>query len=85
VWNESLVTAIYHVQLAMPGGAERTEPTRSTRECVVQDLEAARTVLISAGFDVVDDIQLQGFERFYISDPFDNWIEILAPARRQAA
>jgi catechol 2,3-dioxygenase-like lactoylglutathione lyase family enzyme len=119
-----LVTAIHHVQLAMPTGAEDSadafyagvlgmsripkppelqrrggcwfggqgfevhlgveEPFAPARKAhpafVVQDLEAARAGLRSAGFDIVEDTQLEGFERFYTSDPFGNRIEILARA-----
>jgi catechol 2,3-dioxygenase-like lactoylglutathione lyase family enzyme len=117
------VTAIHHVQLAMPVGAEDAadafysgvlgmrriakpreleqrggrwfgaggfevhlgvgEPFAPARKAhpafLVDDLAGARIALEAAGFAVVEDAQLEGFERFYTSDPFGNRIEIIAP------
>jgi catechol 2,3-dioxygenase-like lactoylglutathione lyase family enzyme len=123
--EQHVVTAIHHVQLAMPAGAEdRADafyagvlgmpripkppelerrggcwfggdgfevhlgveapftPARKAHPAfVVDDLDAVQAALASAGFDVVEDTQLEGFERVYTSDPFGNRIEILAPTR----
>jgi catechol 2,3-dioxygenase-like lactoylglutathione lyase family enzyme len=50
---------------------------------VVSNIGAARASLRDAGCDVVEDTQLEGFERFYTSDPFGNRIELLAPLDRR--
>ncbi len=47
---------------------------------LVDDLAAVRAKLEAAGYEIVLDTQISGFERFYVSDPFGNRIEILAPA-----
>lgn len=43
----------------------------------VADIAAYRERLTRAGVEVVDDRPLPGYERFYVSDPFGNRIEIL--------
>jgi len=46
---------------------------------LVDDLAALRERLTEAGCEVVDDEPLEGFDRFYTSDPFGNRIELLRP------
>jgi catechol 2,3-dioxygenase-like lactoylglutathione lyase family enzyme len=46
---------------------------------LADDLAGLRERLALAGFEVVDDEPLAGFERFYTSDPFGNRIELLSP------
>jgi hypothetical protein len=46
---------------------------------LVSDLDALRTVLEEAGFEVVVDEPLPGHDRFYADDPFGNRIEFLSP------
>jgi len=65
------------------GVEEPFAPARKAHPAfVVDDLDAVRSALTSAGFDVVEDTQLEGFERFYTSDPFGNRLEFLARVRR---
>lgn len=47
---------------------------------LVDDLTALRERLALAGFDVVEDEPLAGYERCYTSDPFGNRIELLETA-----
>ncbi len=45
----------------------------------VADLIALRTNLEEAGIAIIDDEPLEGFDRFYVSDPFGNRVECLSP------
>lgn len=45
----------------------------------VADLEGLRTRLEKAGIAIVEDEPLEGFDRFYVSDPFGNRVECLSP------
>lgn len=47
---------------------------------LVDDLDALRTRLLDAGVSIVEDRPLPGFDRFYVTDPFENRIEFLCPA-----
>ena len=47
---------------------------------LVADVVAVRSRIETAGFPVVDDGDLPGYERFYTSDPFGNRVEVLATA-----
>jgi len=61
------------------GVEEPFAPARKAHPAfLVEDLDAARAALETAGFDIVEDVRLDGFARFYTSDPFGNRIEILA-------
>lgn len=44
----------------------------------VFDLNALRTRLEEVGITVVEDEPLEGFDRFYVSDPFGNRVECLS-------
>lgn len=46
---------------------------------LVRDLAPVRSRLVAAGFPVIEDDALPGYERFYTADPFGNRIEILRP------
>lgn len=101
------VTAVHHVQLAMPAGGEVAArafyaellglpevpkpPALAVRGgCwfesatvrihlgVEADFRPAR----KAGFDVVDDDELPGFDRVYVTDPFGNRLELMQPCSR---
>jgi catechol 2,3-dioxygenase-like lactoylglutathione lyase family enzyme len=48
---------------------------------VVTRLTDVKTLLQRAGFEIVLDTQVDGFERFYTADPFGNRIELM---QRQA-
>ena len=45
----------------------------------VSDVAALRDRLAGAGAEVWEDEPLEGYERFYASDPFGNRIEFLCP------
>ena len=45
----------------------------------VEDLPALRARLSDAGAETWDDEPLDGYDRFYASDPFGNRIEFLCP------
>ncbi len=44
---------------------------------LVQDLQTLRTRLEDAGFDTAMDEQIEGYNRFYVTDPFGNRLEFL--------
>jgi catechol 2,3-dioxygenase-like lactoylglutathione lyase family enzyme len=45
----------------------------------VERLEGLREQLAMAGYPIVEDEELPGFERFYTVDPFGNRVEFLHP------
>ncbi len=45
----------------------------------VEDLGLLRSRLEAAGVMIAEDVPLPGFDRFYVSDPFGNRVECLAP------
>jgi catechol 2,3-dioxygenase-like lactoylglutathione lyase family enzyme len=59
-------------------------PTKKAHPALlVDDLETLRWRLRDANVEIADDQPLPGFKRFYVSDPFGNWIELLSPASSQ--
>jgi len=46
---------------------------------LVEDLERLRARLEMSGFKVVDTVQLEGFRRVYVRDPFGNRLELIEP------
>ncbi len=46
---------------------------------VVDDLETLAVRLERAGFSMVEDRPLEGYERKYVEDPFGNRIELMQP------
>ncbi|MGA7672666.1 MAG: VOC family protein [Nitrolancea sp.] len=44
---------------------------------LVQDLQTLRARLEDAGFDTAMDEQIEGYNRFYVTDPFGNRLEFL--------
>jgi catechol 2,3-dioxygenase-like lactoylglutathione lyase family enzyme len=46
---------------------------------LVHDVRALAEVIASAGFTVVDDQPLDGYDRIYVHDPFGNRIELMQP------
>jgi catechol 2,3-dioxygenase-like lactoylglutathione lyase family enzyme len=46
---------------------------------LVRDVRALAEVIASAGFTVVDDQPLDGYDRIYVHDPFGNRIELMQP------
>jgi catechol 2,3-dioxygenase-like lactoylglutathione lyase family enzyme len=65
-----------------------TPATKAHPAFLTDDLAAAEASLRDAGVEVVLDTQLDGFNRFYCSDPFGNRLEFLErtdPSRRRAS
>jgi len=48
---------------------------------VVEGLLALVARLEEAGYRVVEDQRLEGYERRYVDDPFGNRIELMEPSR----
>jgi len=46
---------------------------------LVEDLERVRARVEMSGFKVVDTVQLEGFRRVYVRDPFGNRLELIEP------
>ncbi|WHA40734.1 VOC family protein [Agrobacterium larrymoorei] len=53
--------------------------TKAHPAFVVDDLSGFRKRLETAGCHVVEDEPLEGYHRFYVSDPFGNRIEMMQP------
>ncbi len=51
--------------------------TKAHPALLVSDLPALKERLRAAGFPVIDDEPLEGFERTYTADPFGNRIELM--------
>jgi hypothetical protein len=81
-----------HVQLAMPAGREdearafyqgmllesEFSPARKAHPAfIVDDLRSLVQSLRSAGYRVVADQPLEGYDRMYVDDPFGNRIELM--------
>jgi catechol 2,3-dioxygenase-like lactoylglutathione lyase family enzyme len=47
---------------------------------LVQGLDALRDRLNEAGYRIDEDVQLEGYRRFHVRDPFGNRIELVEPA-----
>jgi catechol 2,3-dioxygenase-like lactoylglutathione lyase family enzyme len=63
-------------------GVEREEfvPARKAHPAFqVSGLDELRERLDGAGYRIDEDVQLEGFRRFYARDPFGNRIELLEP------
>jgi catechol 2,3-dioxygenase-like lactoylglutathione lyase family enzyme len=64
-------------------GVEREEftPARKAHPAfLIRGLDELRERLDGAGYRIDEDVQLEGFRRFYARDPFGNRIELLEPA-----
>lgn len=74
VWFES-------GELKLHAGVERDfQPARKAHPAlVVEDLAGLGERLRAAGVSLVRDEPLEGYERFFVSDPFGNRIELLEP------
>jgi catechol 2,3-dioxygenase-like lactoylglutathione lyase family enzyme len=49
---------------------------------IVEDLQALVAKLKRAGYRVVEDEPLEGYDRVYVDDPFGNRIELIEPQFR---
>ncbi|MGZ8600526.1 MAG: VOC family protein [Actinomycetota bacterium] len=60
---------------------EGFSPARKAHPALlVHGLDELRERLDGAGYRIDEDVQLEGFRRFYARDPFGNRIELLEPA-----
>lgn len=75
VWFE---TGNLRVHFGVDG--EFTPARKAHVAYLVADLVAVRARVTGAGFPVVEDDDLPGYERFCTSDPFGNRVEIVAVA-----
>lgn len=53
--------------------------TKAQPAFVVGDVQALARAISAAGYDVVDDEPLDGYDRVYVYDPFGNRIELMQP------
>lgn len=53
--------------------------TKAHPAFIIDDLQLLANELAAAGYDVVDDEPLEGFDRVYVHDPFGNRIELMQP------
>jgi catechol 2,3-dioxygenase-like lactoylglutathione lyase family enzyme len=49
---------------------------------LVTNLDEIRARIEQAGYKVTDTVQLEGFHRIYVRDPFGNRLELIEPADR---
>jgi catechol 2,3-dioxygenase-like lactoylglutathione lyase family enzyme len=64
-------------------GVEREDftPARKAHPAfIVNGLEELRERLEAAGYRIDEDVQLEGFRRFHVRDPFGNRLELVEPA-----
>ena len=66
------------------GVEEEFRPARKAHPAIlVDDLDRLRRSIADGGYDVQDDTQLEGYERFYGFDPFGNRLEFLGDSDRR--
>ena len=53
--------------------------TKAHPAFIVDDVRSIAAAVVAAGFAVVDDEPLAGYDRVYVSDPFGNRIELMQP------
>jgi catechol 2,3-dioxygenase-like lactoylglutathione lyase family enzyme len=53
--------------------------TKAHPAFIIDDLQALARKIASAGYEVVDDEPLDGYDRVYVNDPFGNRIELMQP------
>lgn len=68
-----------NLQLHLGVDANFSPATKAHVAYEVDDLMTVRVRLAAADVMIIEDEPLPGFDRFYISDPFGNRIEVLAP------
>jgi catechol 2,3-dioxygenase-like lactoylglutathione lyase family enzyme len=62
------------------GVEERFSPAVKAHPAfLVMDVEALRARIEQAGYRVSDTVQLEGFHRVYVRDPFGNRVELIEP------
>lgn len=53
--------------------------TKAHPAFLVDDVRSIAAAVAAAGFQVVDDEPLEGYDRVYVADPFGNRIELMEP------
>jgi catechol 2,3-dioxygenase-like lactoylglutathione lyase family enzyme len=53
--------------------------TKAHPAFIVDDVRSLAGAAVAAGFAVVDDQPLDGYDRVYVTDPFGNRIELMQP------
>lgn len=53
--------------------------TKAHPAFIVDDVRSLAGVVAAAGFPVIDDEPLEGYDRVYVIDPFGNRIELMQP------
>jgi catechol 2,3-dioxygenase-like lactoylglutathione lyase family enzyme len=64
-------------------GVERADfrpATKAHPAFLVSGLSELREELEEAGYRIDEDVQLEGFRRFHVRDPFGNRLELVEPA-----
>ena len=64
-------------------GVERegfTPARRAHPAFIVNGLDELREKLDAAGYRIDEDVQLEGYRRFHVRDPFGNRLELVEPA-----
>jgi catechol 2,3-dioxygenase-like lactoylglutathione lyase family enzyme len=59
--------------------AEFRPATKAHPAFIVDGLQTLRREIVAAGYGVVDDEPLDGYDRVYVNDPFGNRIELMQP------
>lgn len=59
--------------------AEFRPATKAHPAFIVDDVQALASEMAAAGYEVVDDEPLVGYDRVYVNDPFGNRIELMQP------
>ena len=54
--------------------------TKAHPAFVVHGLDELRERLHAAGYRIDEDVQLEGYRRFHVRDPFGNRLELVEPA-----
>lgn len=63
------------------GVEERFSPAVKAHPAfLVHGIEKVRARIEEAGYRVTDTVQLEGFHRIYVRDPFGNRVELIEPA-----
>jgi catechol 2,3-dioxygenase-like lactoylglutathione lyase family enzyme len=63
------------------GVEERFSPADKAHPAfLVRGIEKVRDRIEEAGYRVTDTVQLEGFHRIYVRDPFGNRVELIEPA-----
>lgn len=71
----SEIVDLHHIQLAVPAGQE--DKAKAHPALLVRGLAELAARCEAAGFSVITDEPLEGFDRVYVQDPLGNRIELM--------